>query len=76
MIAMETVMGGFDDNANFYRGYLPERRELMSLAITLMTIVAMWLLVYLVAAIGPTPAPVQPYSGLLAAHFEAEAAHR
>ena len=72
---METVMSGFDDEAEHYRGLLPESRSALSIAITLATSIAMWLLVYLLAAIGPAPQPVGPYSGMLAAH-ENEAAHK
>ena len=73
---METVMSGFKDDPEFYRGYLPDGKNVLSLAVTLATIVAMWLLVYAVSAVGPVQAPVQPYSGLLASHFAAEAAPR
>lgn len=66
---METVMYGFDKDAEFYRGYLPDHRSVVSMAITLATIVAMWLLVYLVGSVGPAPTPAQPYSGLLAEHM-------
>jgi len=69
-------MSGFNDDSEFYRGYLPDRKNGMSLAITLVTIVGMWLLVFAVSAIGPAQTPVQPYSGLLASHFATEAASR
>ena len=71
---METVMRGFDDDPEFYRGYLPDHRNVLSMAVTLATIITMWLLVYFVTAIGPAPSPVQPYSGMLASHFATEAA--
>jgi len=56
---METVMSGFEKHAEFYRAYLTEERSLIPLTVALATIVALWLLVYLVAAIGPAPAPSQ-----------------
>jgi hypothetical protein len=40
----------------FYRGYLPDGSSLIPLTIDLATIVALWLLVYLVSAYGPQPA--------------------
>jgi hypothetical protein len=54
---METVMDGIDKHAAFYRGYLPDDRSLMPLTIALMTTVAVGLLIYLVSAAGPQPAP-------------------
>jgi hypothetical protein len=39
----------------FYRGYLPDDCSLIPLTIALATIVALWLLVYLVSAFGPQP---------------------
>ena len=46
-------MSGFEKHAAYYRAYLTEERSLIPLTITLATIVALWLLVYLVAAVGP-----------------------
>jgi hypothetical protein len=71
--AMESVMNGFERDAEFYRGYLPAHRSVFSMAITLAMIAAIWLLVYLVAAIGPAPPPTQPYSGLLAGQVSSPA---
>ena len=39
----------------FYRGYLPDDCSLIPLTIVLAIIVALWLLVYLVNAVGPQP---------------------
>jgi len=46
-------MSGFEKHAAFYRAYLTEERSLVPLTIALATIVGLWLLVYLVAAVGP-----------------------
>ena len=59
-------------DAEFYRGYQPHDRSLIPVAIVLVTLVALWLLIYLVSAVGPlpTPATVQSpgHSGHAAAH--------
>lgn len=68
-------MSGPDREDDYYRGLLPDSRSALSIAITLATSIAMWLLVYLISAIGPAPQPVGPYSGMLAAHENA-AAHK
>jgi hypothetical protein len=39
----------------FYRGYLPDDCSLIPLTIVLAIIVALWLLVYLVSAVGSQP---------------------
>ena len=49
---MVTVMG-IEKHAAFYRGYQPDDRSLFPVSIALATIVALWLLVYLVSAVGP-----------------------
>ena len=49
---MVTVMG-IEKHADFYRGYQPDERSLFPVAIVLATLVAVWLLVYLVSALGP-----------------------
>jgi hypothetical protein len=49
---MVTVMGS-EKHAAFYRGYQPDDRSLIPVAIVLATLVALWLLVYLVSAVGP-----------------------
>jgi hypothetical protein len=43
-------MNGTEKQAAFYRGYLTDERSLVPLTIGLATVVAIWLLVYLVAA--------------------------
>jgi len=48
---METVMNGIEKFADYYRGYLPHERSVIPLTIALATVVALWLLLYLV----PTP---------------------
>jgi hypothetical protein len=54
---METVMNGIEKHAAYYRGYLPHDRSVIPLAIALVTIVALWLLIYLVSIVGPQPRP-------------------
>ncbi len=49
---MVTVMG-IEKHAEFYRGYQPDDRSLIPVAIVLATLIALWLLVYLVSAVGP-----------------------
>ncbi len=48
---------GIEKHAAFYRGYQPGDGSLLPLAIVLCTLVALWLLVYLVSAVGPQPKP-------------------
>jgi len=48
-------MNGFEKHAAFYRAYLTEDRSLIPLTVALATIVGLWLLVYLVAVVGPDP---------------------
>ena len=43
-------MNGIGKQAAFYRGYLPDDRSLVPLTMLLSTTLALWLLVYLVAA--------------------------
>ena len=68
---MVTVMG-IEKHAAFYRGYQPDDRSLFPVAIVLATLVAVWLLVYLVSAVGPHagPATVQlsPQSAYVVSH--------
>jgi hypothetical protein len=45
-------MNGIEKQAVFYRGYLIDGRSLTPLTIAWTTIVALWLLVYLVTAVG------------------------
>jgi hypothetical protein len=51
------VKYGIEKHAAFYRGYLIDDRSLVPLTIAWATIVAIWLLVYLVSAIGPQSKP-------------------
>ena len=44
-------MNGIGKQAAFYRGYLPDDRSLVPLTVLLSTTLALWLLVYLVAAV-------------------------
>ena len=44
-------MNGIEKQAAFYRGYLTDERSLAPLMIVLAAVVAVWLLVYLVAAV-------------------------
>jgi hypothetical protein len=54
---IETVTNWIDKHTAFYRGYLPDDRNLIPLTIALTTSVAVWLLIYLVSAVVPQPAP-------------------
>jgi hypothetical protein len=49
----QAMKNGIEERAAFYRGYLIDDRSLVPLAIILATTVVLWLLVYLVSAIGP-----------------------
>ncbi len=53
---MVSVMG-IEKHAAFYRAYQPDDRSLFPVAIVLATLVALWLLVYLVSSVGPQPGP-------------------
>lgn len=48
-------MNGIEKHAEYYRAYLPHDRSLIPLTIGLATIVALWLFLYLVSAVGPQP---------------------
>jgi hypothetical protein len=48
---------GIEKHAAFYRGYEPDKRSLFPVAVVLATLIALWLLVYLVSAVGPQPRP-------------------
>ena len=61
---METVMNGIEKHAEYYRGYLPHDRSVIPLAIALATVVVLWLLLYLVSAVGPQPTPGTAQSGV------------
>jgi hypothetical protein len=53
---MVAVMG-IEKHAAFYRGYEPDQRSLFPVAVVLATLIALWLLVYMVSAVGPQPRP-------------------
>ena len=53
---MVSVMG-IEKDADFYRAYQPDSRSLIPVTVVLASLVALWLLVYLVSAVGPLPAP-------------------
>jgi hypothetical protein len=58
---METVMNGIEKHVEYYRAYLPHDRSLIPLTIGLATVIAFWLLLYLVSAVGPQEwRPAQP----------------
>ena len=48
-------MNGIEKHVEYYRAYLPHDRSLIPLTIGLATIVAFWLFLYLVSAVGPQP---------------------
>ena len=48
-------MNGIEKQAAFYRGYLTDERSLVPLTIVLASVVALWLLVYLVATVAEVP---------------------
>ena len=54
---MVAVMG-IEKHAAFYRGYEPDGRSLFPVAVVLATFIAVWLLAYLVSAVGPQPETV------------------
>ncbi len=68
---MVTVMG-IERHAAFYRGYQPDDRSLFPVAIVLATMVALWLLVYMVSALGPHTSSVavgsSPHPGFAVSH--------
>ena len=57
-MAMVAVMG-IEKHAAFYRAYQPADRSPLPVAMVLATLVALWLLVYLISAVGPGPGPQQ-----------------
>ena len=59
---MVTVMG-IEKHAAFYRGYQPDDRSRIPVAIVLATLVALWLRVYLASAVGPQPRPAKRRTG-------------
>jgi hypothetical protein len=60
---MVTAMNGIEKHAAFYRAYLADDRSLASVAGVLVTVVAVWLLFYLVSLVGPQPGPYGPIPG-------------
>jgi hypothetical protein len=63
-----TAMTGTEKQTAFYRAYLTDDRSLIPLAIAWATIVALWLLVYLVSAVAPQAARMaqsSPFRDLL-----------
>jgi hypothetical protein len=48
-------MNGIEKQAAFYRGHLTDERSLVPLTIVLASVVAVWLLVYLVANVTEAP---------------------
>ena len=44
-------MNGIEKQAAFYRGYLTDERSLVPVTVVLATVVLLWLLVYLAAAV-------------------------
>jgi len=56
-IVMETVMNGIEKHVEYYRAHLPHDRSVIPLTIALATVAALWLLIYLVSAVGPQPRP-------------------
>ncbi len=72
---MVTVMG-IEKHAAFYRGYQPDDRSLIPVAIVLATLVALWLLVYLVSVLGPQPRQATAHSPPHSAHAASRPANR
>ncbi len=68
---MVTVMG-IEKHAAFYRGYQPDDRSLFPVAMVLATLVALWLLVYLVSSVRPqsgaATARSSPHSAYAVSH--------
>ena len=68
---MVAVMG-IERHAAFYRGYQPDDRSLFPVAMVLATIVALWLLVYMVSALGPHTSTVavqrSPHAAFAVSH--------
>jgi len=56
---MVIAMNEIEKQVAFYRGYLADDRSLASVAVILMTAVAMWLLFYLVSLVGPAQSDPQ-----------------
>jgi hypothetical protein len=56
---MVIAMNEIEKQAAFYRGYLADDRSLASVAVILMTAIAMWLLIYLVSLVGPAQSDPQ-----------------
>lgn len=52
---METAMNRIERQAAFYRGYLADDHDLAAVVGILVTGVVLWLFLYLVSAVGPSP---------------------
>jgi hypothetical protein len=52
---MATATKRIERHAAFYRGYLADDRDLTAVAVVLGIGIALWLLFYLLAAVGPQP---------------------
>jgi hypothetical protein len=65
----QAMKNEIEKHAAFYRGYLIDDRNLVPLTIASATFVALWLLVYLLGAIGPQARPqsAQPAAQMSAA---------
>jgi hypothetical protein len=57
------MMNEIGRHAEFYRAYVPRDRSPLPMTITLATIIALWLFVYLVSAVGPQPGPQTAQAG-------------
>ena len=64
---MVTVMG-IEKHAAFYRAYQPADRSFFPVAVVLATLIALWLLVYLVSAVGPQPRPTTAHAAYTISH--------
>jgi hypothetical protein len=57
------MMNEIGKHAEFYRAYVPRDHSPLPMTITLATIIALWLFVYLVSAVGPQPGPQTAQAG-------------
>lgn len=65
-------MNRIERQAAFYRGYLADDRDLAAVVGVLVTGIALWLFVYLVSAVGPSP----DRGGVRSAHAATVEAYR
>jgi hypothetical protein len=70
------MMNEIGKHAEFYRAYLPRDRSPLPMTITLATIIALWLFVYLVSAAGPQPGPQIAQAGPRATALAAQPERR